>query len=83
MRAMTMPQLNVAIYKELSKIADNEHKMQKALMSLRQIRREKQPDEHGSDKYIRELLVEAGKDVRRIKDGEMTGHPVGELLESL
>ena len=83
MRQMTIPQLNVAIHRELSHMADNEVMMQYALSSLRKIRREHKTEVHDTDEEIIKNLMAVKEDAELIRSGKMVGRPVEEFLAEL
>lgn len=87
---MTTIQLASALQREMSYIVTDETMMERALKSLRKIRRERKAEkemamepQEDSEEQVMQSLREAFRELKLIKEGKEVGRPVKELLKQL
>jgi hypothetical protein len=83
---MTAIQLNVALHREMSYIVTDSTMMERALKSLRKIRREwkaEQIAQCDSPEQVKESLSEGFKGLKLLKEGKLQAKPIKELLDEL
>jgi len=87
---MTTVQLTSALQREMSYIVTDETMMERALKSLRKIRRERKAEkemamepQEDSEEQVMQSLREAFRELKLIKEGKEVGRPVEELLKQL
>jgi len=87
---MTTVQLTSALQREMSYIVTDETMMERALKSLRKIRRERKAEtekasepQEDSEEQVMQSLHEAFRELKLIKEGKEVGRPIEELLDEL
>ncbi len=87
---MTTVQLASALQREMSYIVMDETMMERALKSLRKIRRERKAEkemamelQEDSEEQVMQSLHEAFRELKLIKEGKEVGRPIEELLDEL
>jgi hypothetical protein len=87
---MTTVQLASALQREMSYIVTDETMMERALKSLRKIRRERKAEtekasepQEDSEEQVMQSLHEAFRELKLIKEGKEVGRPIEELLDEL
>mgnify|MGYP003420397407 FL=1 len=82
---MTIPQLNVAVHRELSYMANDETMMERVLKSLRKIRRERKTElaTHAAENEIKANLQEAFSEFKRVQDGKAETRDFFEVINEL
>lgn len=80
---MTALQLNAALHREMSYIVTDSTMMERALKSLRQIRREHKAEQIAkgdSPEQVKEDLREAFKNLKLIQEGKLEAKPIEDLF---
>ena len=87
---MTTVQLTSALQREMSYIVTDETMMERALKSLRKIRRERKMEkdtlsepQEDSREQVMDSLREAFQELKLIKEGKEVGRPIEELFNEL
>ena len=87
---MTAIQLNVALHREMSYIVTDETMMERALKSLRKIRRERKAEkemasepQEDSEEQVMQSLREAFRELKLVQEGKLETRPIEELLKQL
>lgn len=83
---MTTLQLNAALHRELSYIVTDETMMERALKSLRKIRKERKAEkilQGDSTEMVSNSLKEAFKELKLYKDGKLELQTADDFLKEL
>ena len=87
---MTTVQLTSALQREMSYIVTDEMMMERALKSLRKIRRERKAEkemrtepQEDTEEQVMQSLREAFSELKLIKEVKEFGRPIEELLDEL
>lgn len=87
---MTTVQLTSALQREMSYIVTDEMMMERALKSLRKIRRERKAEkeiqnesEFDSPETVEESLRQAFRELKLVREGKLEARPIEELLKQL
>ena len=83
---MTSIQLNSALHRELSYIVTDEAMMERALKSLRKIRKERKVEQKrqmASSGQVESSMREAFTDLKLVQQGKMEARPIEELFDEL
>ena len=87
---MTTVQLTSALQREMSYIVTDETMMERALKSLRKIRRERKAEkemamepQEDSEEQVMQSLREAFRELKLVQEGKLETRPIEELLKQL
>ena len=83
---MTAMQLNAALHRELSYIVTDDTMMERALKSLRKIRRDRkaeQMQQENSVKQAEQSLRDAFKEFKLVQEGKAEARPIEDLFNEL
>ncbi|MBO4871309.1 MAG: hypothetical protein J5565_04935 [Muribaculaceae bacterium] len=82
---MTAIQLNAALHRELSYIVTDDTMMERALKSLRKIRRERKAEQNQEDaaRQVAAGLRQAFKEFKQVQEGNLEARPINDLFDEL
>lgn len=83
---MTAMQLNAALHRELSYIVTDDTMMERALKSLRKIRRDRKAEQMQQENSVRQAeqsLRDAFKEFKLVQEGKAEARPIEDLFNEL